>query len=67
MTTLDAAAVLCELPENAVPEHGITIVSFLDEGGNQMFVYARHGIAARSTWVGLLEMISHDILHGDDD
>ena len=66
MSTLAQASSLCQIPEDCIPEFGITIVSYVGEDGVQMFGYATHGDGSRASLVGLLEMVGHDIMHDED-
>ena len=67
MTTLDAASQMCELPEGVIPESGITIVSYIDVDGEHMFGFATHGDALRSSVIGLLHMVAHQLTHMAED
>lgn len=53
MTTLPAAASLCELPDQAIAEFGLTLVAYLDEDGD----------GTTSNLIGLLAMASHSLMH----
>jgi hypothetical protein len=66
MSTLTSASQLCQIPEDCIPEFGVTIVSYVDEDGTQMYAYATHGDGDRASLVGLLEMVGHDIMHDED-
>lgn len=66
MSSLTSASVLVQVPEGCLPEFGITIVSYVDETGESMFGYATHGDGSRSSLIGLMEMVGHDIMHDDD-
>lgn len=64
--SLPAASTLCQVPEGCIPEMGITIVGYVDEDGESMFAYATHGDGSRSSLVGLMQMVVHDIMHDED-
>lgn len=63
MSTLDAAAEIVQLPEGCIADYGITVVSYIDEDGEGMFGYATHGDAQRSSLIGLIHMVAHQLIH----
>ena len=63
MTTLDTASALCDIPEGGIPLSGVTVIAYLDEDGENMFAFATHGDALRSSVIGLLAMVSHQLVH----
>jgi hypothetical protein len=65
--SLETAAGLVQIPNTAVPEFGVTIVSYLDESGEEMFGFATHGLTNRSSMVGLMHMCAHFMMHEADE
>jgi hypothetical protein len=68
MASLETAAGLVQIPASAIPEYGVTIISYIQEDGQEMFGFATHGNASnRSSLIGLMNMCSHYIMHEDDE
>lgn len=65
--SLGVAADLVELPDGAVPESAVTVVSFLDEQGNSMIAYRAHGNPQLASAVGLLNMAAYGLMRGEDE
>ena len=64
---LGTAAQLVEMPDDAVPEFGMTLVSYVDSEGDQMYAYQTHGETSFGSLIGLMQMVAHDLMHLIDD
>ena len=62
MTPLQAAALLVELEESAVPDAVIVIVEYLDPSGEAAFKYHVISEMNISNVVGLLQVVSNDLM-----
>jgi len=64
VSTLPQAADLCEVPLDAIPDGGVTVVAYVDEDGDEAYGIATHGDGSVSKIVGLLNLAAHDIMNG---
>ena len=60
-TNLPEAAALLDLPDGVIVEHGITVISYLDENGRQNYGWTIHGDPLTSTTLGLLVIVEHTL------
>lgn len=63
-STVTAAAALVDIPEDAIAEHGITILSYLSpEDGDTYYAIAVHGDPPLSSIVGLCTLAQRAIIN----
>lgn len=60
---LEAAAAIVKVPEGAVPEYGIVVVSYLDSEGEPKFGIQTCGDGNYTSIVGLMQMAGHYLFH----
>lgn len=60
---LDYAAKMCQVPEGAVVEGAVTMVSFLTPEGKHSMQYLLLGNMTVAQAVGMMEIAKNDILH----
>lgn len=65
--SLRTAAALVDMPEGSIPEFGITIISFIDTEGDASIGFLAHGDVNLSSLIGLMAMVSHDMIHEADE
>ena len=61
--TLDLAAQMMEFPDGAIPEFGLTVVSYIDDQGDECYGFRAHGTPRISSLVGIMQMMTHDLIH----
>jgi hypothetical protein len=60
-------ALVIGLPAGAVPQHGVTIVSYFNAEGTTCYGLALEGDASLSSILGLLELIKARVLREAED
>lgn len=63
VSTLELAADLCQVPADAIPTHGVTVIGYIEADGEKGYVIATHGQSDLSSIVGLLTRAAHRLDH----
>ena len=62
MSDLRIAAELAEVDEKCIPEHGLTVVQFIDPDGAPSFLWTIHGEPRIQETLGLLTTLEHALV-----